>query len=401
MKNIVICSDGTGNSFKRHKSNVASMVSLVATDHHKRQVVVYDQGIGTDAGRWKEIEDFRRTIADPKALHVLPGPHESWNKLKEYSELLWGLAVGYGLEANVRQMYQLLAELYEPGDRVFLFGFSRGAFTVRALAGLIYRCALPRLETAADDRLFDRAWQLYVPLAEDHRATAAFKDLEGQRKCAIHFLGLWDTVKSYGGLRPVMLPHLRHNPIVSKIRHALALDEKRGWFDATTWGRLDLDQEPHRAMSRLTTEERALIMKQDIAEVWFRGAHSDVGCGRIALRWMLAEAAHEHLFLSEEGERSLAMRDPEPEFHESHTLPWKLIEIIPRNEINNFGEWPTTVPATSSGAVRHPEKLLREQMISMHKSVGRAGPNIRVVETHDSTTIRGLDPRSTQRVPHG
>src|SRR4029453_18858692 len=69
---------------------------------------------------------------------------------------------------------------------------------------------------------------------------------ETARECRIRFLGLWDTVKSYGGLRRVMCAHLRHNPIVDTVRHALALDEQRGWFDATTWGRLDLAQEKNR-----------------------------------------------------------------------------------------------------------------------------------------------------------
>jgi uncharacterized protein (DUF2235 family) len=73
-KNIVICADGTGNSFKRSVSNVPRMVRLLTLDDHARQVVVYDQGIGTDGRRWKEIVKFRQTIRDPKALRVLPGP---------------------------------------------------------------------------------------------------------------------------------------------------------------------------------------------------------------------------------------------------------------------------------------------------------------------------------------
>jgi len=142
-KNIVICADGTGNSFGRKISNVAQMIYSLSLDSHSRQVVVYDQGIGTDAGRWREIENLWKTIPDREALHVLHGPRERFGPA-EWIALVLGLAFGYGLKANVKQMYLELAKLYEKDDIVFLFGFSRGAFTVRALAGLIYRCGLPQ-----------------------------------------------------------------------------------------------------------------------------------------------------------------------------------------------------------------------------------------------------------------
>ena len=70
-RNIVICSDGTGNSFQRHESNVARLVQHVALDDHRTQVAVYDQGIGTDDRRWQEIEQYANTIGDRSALEVL------------------------------------------------------------------------------------------------------------------------------------------------------------------------------------------------------------------------------------------------------------------------------------------------------------------------------------------
>src|SRR5262249_54132175 len=218
-KNIVICADGTGNSFGRSVSNVARMITFLALDSHSRQVVVYDQGIGTDARRWEEIEKFRKKIPDSDALHVLPGPHESSFKPAEWIALVLGLAFGYGLKDNVSQMYLELAKLYEEDDRVFLFGFSRGAFTVRALAGLIYRCGFPQWSDADFTRRFERAWYLFDRMHPLERQTEKFRATEGQRECPIHFLGVWDTVKSYGGLCPIMLPHLRHNPIVAHVRH--------------------------------------------------------------------------------------------------------------------------------------------------------------------------------------
>jgi uncharacterized protein (DUF2235 family) len=383
-KNIVICADGTGNSFGRQVSNVARMIRFLALDSPSRQVVVYDQGIGTDARRWREIVEFRddpeaEAIVDPEALHVLPGPHESWFRPAEWIALLRGLAFGYGLKENVSQMYLELAKLHEKDDKVFLFGFSRGAFTVRALAGLIYRCGLPQCGHAADfTRRFGRAWQLFVPMHPLESQTEEFRATNGHRDCPIHFLGIWDTVKSYGGLRPIMLPHLRHNPNVAYVRHALSLDERRGWFDATTWGRLDLDRKPDAAWSRLSEPVRHQIEKQDIEEVWFRGCHSDIGGGdreeqsaRIALRWMLGEAAQAELRLNDNGCRLLES-PPErerAEVHESDTLAWRLIELWPRLTINNSGQWPAMVAAPTGPAVRHPDLPLRNGLVTVHESV--------------------------------
>jgi uncharacterized protein (DUF2235 family) len=377
-RNIVICSDGTGNSFQRHESNVARLVQHLALDDHHAQVVVYDQGIGTDARRWREIEQYAATIADPRALSVLRGPHESRLRPAEWSGLVLGLAFGYGLAENVRQMYQSLAALYDAGDRVFLFGFSRGAFTVRVLAGLLYRCGLARRERHDDNGLFDGAWALYQSMQPARDRVTEFRAAERQRECPIRFLGVWDTVKSYGGLRPVMLPHLRHNPIVHTIRHALALDEQRGWFDVTTWGRLDLDLVPGGAWSRLSDAERTAIAAQDIAEVWFRGCHSDVGGGngcptteRIALRWMLGEAVPKGVAINEVG-RGLLAPSQEPEetqVHESHTAAWRAVETVPRLTIDNSGTWPRRVWAQAPNAPREPLKLVRDGRVSVHETV--------------------------------
>ena len=379
-RKIVICSDGTGNSFERQKSNVARLVSLLALDDHRRQVVVYDQGIGTDARRWHEIEEFRADIGDPDALAVLPGPHESRFGAVEWTALGLGLAFGYGLAENVKQMYQQLASLYDDDDSVFLFGFSRGAFTVRALAGLIHRCGLPHRDRRNDDWAFKRAWSLYRPMHPDERGVAEFREREEQRTCAIRFLGIWDTVKSYGGLRPVMLPHLRHNPIVECVRHAVALDEQRGWFDVTTWGRLDIDLECDAAWSRIDDATKAKIKAQDIEEVWFRGCHSDVGGGngdeateRIALRWMLAEAHANGIALSDAG-RALLQPPASPEravIHDSHTDAWKKVETVPRRTIDNSGTWPRRIWAKTPNAKRDPFKLARGGTVAVHDSVDR------------------------------
>ena len=267
-KNLVICSDGTGNTFDSRVTNVTRLVKNLVLDQPERQLVIYDQGVGTT----KKREEVTRTSQD-EGLRILEAPLSSsginpigWvNKTR-------GLAFGHGLEENIRQMYRVLAEVYEEGDHLFLFGFSRGAFTVRALAGLLHRCHLAQGTGPEIDRSFERSWELFQPMVADDSAVESLR--AEHRPCPVHFLGVWDTVKSYGGLKPVMLPHLRHNPDVAHVRHALAIEERRAWFKPTTWGLLDLDEDG--AMTRI---DNAAYGQQDISEVWFTGCHSDVGGG--------------------------------------------------------------------------------------------------------------------------
>lgn len=377
-RNIVLCSDGTGNTFDKSVSNVTRLVKLLALDSRQAQVVAYDQGIGTNASRLAAVKEYRETIPDKESLVVLDGPKEWRFKPAGLPARLVGLIGGYGLKANVRELYHALSRLYDgPTDKIFLFGFSRGAFTVRALAGLLYRCGLPRKDVTDFEARFEDAWRLYRPHREDEREIAAFRNrFDGLQECAIHFLGLWDTVKSYGGLIPVSLPHLRHNAIVQTVRHALALNERRAWFNATTWGQLDSDELG--AKRRLKRKDLPRYSSQDIEEVWFRGCHSDIGGGdaeevtaRIALRWMLGEAAVD-LRLNETGKEMLKGDDPSapPEIHESFRWWWWLLEYIPRMEIDNSGLYPVRKPSYGRTGKRHPDKLRRNKKVFVHTSVG-------------------------------
>lgn len=377
-RNIVLCSDGTGNTFDESVSNVTRLIKLLAFDDRQAQVVAYDQGIGTNASRLAAVKRYREAIPDIGSLEVLDGPKERRFKPAGLLLRVVGLIGGYGLKANVQELYHELSRLYDgPSDKVFLFGFSRGAFTVRALAGLLYRCGLPRKDVTDFEGCFEEAWRLYRPHREDEQEIAAFRNrFGGQQECAIHFLGLWDTVKSYGALIPVSLPHLRHNPIVLTVRHALALNERRAWFNATTWGQLDSDEGG--AKLRLKEKDLPSYQSQDIEEVWFRGCHSDIGGGdeqeltaRIALRWMLGEAAVD-LRLNEDGKRMLKGDDPPgpPEIHESFRWWWWFLECIPRKEIDNSGLYPVKKPAYGRTGKRNPDKLRRQKKVLVHTSVG-------------------------------
>jgi len=371
--NIVICSDGTGNTFGDRVSNVTHLLRLLELDG--RQIAMYDQGIGTSEAGRVAIERYAGSLRHPESLLPLPARESRfWPKAR--IDRARGQLFGYGLKENVREMYLELAKRYEGrGDRVFLFGFSRGAFTVRVLAGLLYRCGLAPAATEDPGATFERAWELFVPIHQDQAETARFRN--AQRSCPVHFLGIWDTVKSYGGLDPVLLPHLRHNPIVTHVRHALALHERRAWFKPTTWGRLDRDQ--GRGLSRFPTDA---FDHQTVREVWFAGSHSGVGGGdvssnteTIALRWMLGETVNisQGLRLNARGKALLDECDPEPEPSQSWHLGWGVIEQVPRAEISNDDVYPAKVYGRGSNGARLPEEFRREGgKVFVHVSAANA-----------------------------
>jgi uncharacterized protein (DUF2235 family) len=370
-RKIVVCSDGTGNSFDDQVSNVARLVTLLDLSRPAEQLVFYDQGIGTDPRHVHAVKAYQdKDRQGREALTVLDPPyHASW--IPERVARLAGLTVGYGLRRNVRELYTALAGCYEVGDSIYLFGFSRGAFTVRVLAGLLFRCGLLPKSTGNFASKFEEAYDLYKPHLEDFDRVARFKRDEHVREPGVQFLGLWDTVKSYGGIWPQSLPHLRHNPMVSTVRHALALDEQRSWFIPTSWGGIDSD--------RPMDDPR--YQDQNILEIWFRGSHSDVGGGyaddaaaRIPLRWMLNEASDAGVCLTPAGRELAASADPPqpPQVHESLTPDWVAREYVPRWELDNNYFPPKRFFKCGRTGKRQPAQFSRQQMVRLHSSVGPA-----------------------------
>ena len=278
-KNIVICSDGTGNTtIKGRGTNVFKLFEAIDLNGHKTrpeltpQVALYDDGVGT----------------------------ETFKPLK-----LFAGATGWGLSRNVRQLYKELVRIYDPGDRIFVFGFSRGAFTVRTLVGLIAACGILNVQrlqtTAALDAKINETYKVYrksyrTELAKlflgepDSSTITAFKR-EHCHPCDIEisFMGVWDTVDAVG------LPfHLSDfiNTVIYRFKfrdhklselvkhacHALAIDDDRHSFHPILWD--EKDETPGR-----------------IEQVWFSGAHSNVGGGYpkqgmslVALEWMMRKA---------------------------------------------------------------------------------------------------------------
>jgi len=252
-KNIVICCDGTRNEFGRQNSNVVKLYQTLVCD--ASQLTYYHPGVGTMGAR-----------------NALSPIGQWWTRMI-------GLGFGYGVSDNIADAYQFLMRVFQPGDQIYIFGFSRGAYTARAIAGLLH---IVGLLTEDNEALIPYAIRMAKRRKIDFGVAEAFKKTFS-RECKIHFVGVWDTVSSLGWIyNAVTFPFTRatKNPDFHIIRHAVSIDERRAFFRENSFG------EPHDT-------------QQDILEVWFAGVHSDVGgsylesesqLSQIALRWMLCEA---------------------------------------------------------------------------------------------------------------
>jgi uncharacterized protein (DUF2235 family) len=303
-KNIVICCDGTNGEFRlKGDTNVVRLYSLLV--HDREQVAFYDPGLGT--------------MGAPGALTALA---RAWTRLL-------GLAFGYGLDERITEAYEQLMASYDEGDRIFLFGFSRGAYTVRALASMLEMFGLV---DRGNDTLVPYITRMFKHGGEERfRLAQEFKWMMS-RPCPIHFVGVWDTVSSVGWFtKPLKLPYTANNPSIANGRHAVSIDERRGFFRQNLWG------PPSKG--------------QDLKQVWFAGVHSDVGGGypvresglaNVTLRWMLDESVAKGLRIdSEQKERVLASpdggADVDGPVHDSLSLLWWPLEFIPRPVYHSNG----------------------------------------------------------------
>lgn len=303
MKRLVLCCDGTWNRADQASNghpcptNVVKLAYRVAKrDGDVPQILFYDQGVGTG------------------------------NVLDRWS----GGAFGEGLDDNIFDAYRFLIANYEEGDEIFLFGFSRGAFTARSIAGMIRKCGVVK-RTSIDQ---------YVPamaLYRDprvHPNDSPAKEFRQQHSCcgdspvAIRFIGVWDTVGALGiplrGLRwltrrSVVFHDTELSGIVQTACHALAIDEHRAPFEPTLW------------------LEKAKP-NQTVEQVWFPGVHSDVGGGYpetalsdITLQWMLDKASAAGLVLDADVLRVRTLSPaPTGRIHDSKTGLYNLTRGIDR-----------------------------------------------------------------------
>jgi uncharacterized protein (DUF2235 family) len=239
-----------------------------------------------------------------------------------------GLAFGFGLRQNLGNAYTYLMDIYEPGDELYIFGFSRGAYTARALTGMLAVFGLfrpgsenlipyaieamsggdpetaPRTGPSSADGTSttgsgageradtnDKHWRLVFEFADSF----ARRSPNGTIPVPVRFLGVWDTVKAAGTLRgQITWPFTRHLPHVDVVRHAIAIDE---------WRR------PYASYAVEPLTPGPGVTNQDLEQVWFAGVHSDVGgmfptgahLSDIPFKWMAQHAVRQGLRVDRAG----------------------------------------------------------------------------------------------------
>lgn len=309
-KNIILCCDGTNNQFGKYNTNVVRLFQCLDRSPQAGQVAYYDPGIGTLAA---------------------PG---MWTRIGKNVSRVIEMAFGVGIIPKIESALSFLMQQYEPGDTVFIFGFSRGAYTARALAGVLHKCGLP--EDGADNLLpyFMQMFQNTSP--GDKSVVEDFKTTFG-RPCHVHFLGLWDTVSTIGWIyNPKHFPYTSNNPNVSIVRHAVSLDERRCFYRSNLWDRRDRDQAANAPKSP----------EQDVFQAWFPGVHSDVGGGygddrsaiwKISFDWMVREAAKAGVRFDNNRVREVLDLTPptgpdwyKTDIHTSLHGAWWLLEFLPK-----------------------------------------------------------------------
>jgi len=287
MKRLIICADGTwGSPETKHPSNVVRLTRAIATygfssgtsngqakDEQIEQIVYYDWGIGTDAD---------------KHLAAITG-------------------AGAGIDKNIQDCYRFLVHNFAVGDELFFFGFSRGAYTVRSLAGLVRNAGILKSNKA------ERIPEAYAMYRRRGRAASpdslAAEDFRHQHchadRTPLAFIGVWETVGTLGipspfwgslNKRSFLFHDTALSSSVKTARHALALDERRSDFAPCLW-------QPKTGV--------------DLKQSWFVGSHSDVGGGNantalntLALVWLASEAQLQGLRLDPESDLAIMILSP-------------------------------------------------------------------------------------------
>jgi uncharacterized protein (DUF2235 family) len=301
-KNIIVCYDGTGKEYGKHNTNVVHVFESIL--RNERQIAFYDPGVGT-------FSVLGRTLGRKTGI-------------------LLGKAFGAGLQQNIEDGYEYLMNHYEPGDDIFLFGFSRGAFTARALAGLLHNFGLLQ---RGSKNLIPYVSKMYncmritrFPQKKDGQLSADTSVKENVKNfkntfcqdCKPHFIGIWDTIASIGHIFGKKFFDTALNKDIKYAYHAVAIDEKRKKFPVNLW------------------DENKKREDQVIEQVWFIGVHSDVGgsyetrhLSDITLAWMMDNASNCGLLLKDGWQNRLAQKAT-GDIHNSRKGIWKLWKPVDR-----------------------------------------------------------------------
>ena len=342
-KRIVILLDGTSNQISKNRTNVLRLYgALEKTDD---QLVYYDPGVGT------------------------LGAENAWLSLWRKAGEVWGLLTGWGLDQNVKEAYRFLVDNYDNGkrpgeqdlgrDEIWIFGFSRGAYSARVLAGFIRAFGVVEPRNA---NLIDYAYRAYKRIGEKKDDTFGeirlYERVLRPDQPPIRFLGLFDTVSSVfemGRYIPQMRNHAftANNTSVQTVRHAVAIDERRSMFPAQLW--------PSGQEYRDNPHNKGGAVAQDSREVWFAGVHADVGGGypeveaglaKIPLVWIIEQAQSFGLKFKTRTINSVVLGETDERYctpdetamqHNSMKFAWALLEFLPRFR------WSRDVPPRING----------------------------------------------------
>lgn len=322
-KRIAIFCDGTWNSTRGDEvTNVVLLSQAIArtAPDGVKQIPLYVEGVGTGRGS---------------------------TMLAQTLDKLGGGAFGWGLEGNLKAAFAQLALIYEPGDQIYIFGFSRGAYTARSLAGLIRSVGIPQGEKIReiDDAMAfyrDRSGRGHPTSDASREFRAGFapqvvtgsKENEWRRKkdkaegtrMFIDYIGVWDTVGALGlpghygaisrlfnnqyGFHDMML-----SSMVKSARHSVAIDERRKTFPPTLWDNLD----------EMNADEGEQGDSRPYQQKWFPGDHGSNGGGgaekrlsNITLEWIADGAISAGLAFDEELLSQIAVpQDPSAPVHNS------------------------------------------------------------------------------------
>jgi len=335
-KNIVVCYDGTNAEYRRHNTNVVKTFEAIV--RNDKQVAFYDPGVGT-------FSFFGRRFGRLVGAGL-------------------GMGFGYGIRQNIEDGYEYLMDTFEPEDRLFIFGFSRGAYTARALAGMIHQFGVLQ---KGSKNLIPYVSKMYFK--KDKKKD--FGIIEGFQKTFSnvrkpHFIGIWDTVGALGPNLSKRFPDLKLNPDIKYGFQAISIDEKRRPYKIVLW------------------DESSKAAKQVIEQVWFAGVHSEVGGGcskdncalsDIPFAWMMDKATGSGLMLKEGWRKNLNQDNGKSaSMHDScKFLPWVIFGMRKKRELPD-------------GAMVHQSVIDR---IERRDDYNPVLPNTRQIVTTDSyQTVR-------------
>lgn len=384
-KNIVILCDGTSNEVSEDRTNILRLYGTLKKD--SEQIVFYDPGVGTFGAASSMSYYYRRGVE------------------------IWGLATGWGLDTNVKEAYRFIAEHYDDGkrpgskkdvkpDKIYIFGFSRGAYTARVLAGFLHTYGLVAKENM---NLLDYGYKAYKNIGLGHENSAdrhsAFSEVKLFQRMlkptypTITMLGLFDTVGSViesgrNGIRLRSHAFTRTNRSVASVRHAVAIDELRTMFTPQLFP-ADAEHWPEHF-------EQTSAVPQDVKEVWFSGVHGDVGGGyperasalaKIPLHWMIEEAKPLGLRFIDQAVNSIVLGGKESKYVEPNSLAepnssmtkgWKVLEWLPRkhNAFDAHGQKGWFLPRSRRRSIPNGAHIHSSVFDRRNTSVDYAQPNI-------------------------